>query len=690
MTFLRKLSRVLVVLLFASLAVPGFASIPWAEASTDFDRSVSLPVKVVLIGFNEQQVDTTYLSWSGYDKNLPSSITNVALESGNSTGVVFRPKYSFSFASSSLKESLVSYLGTIGRKVHGKNPWFGQYQIDKQNKGYYVSVPIAIDYVVYDANSVEDWLWAHGQDIGGYPEDGWTIIIVNLPELPSVSWADVQTFKRSNGDQLPKSMPHYYGISHTDVDLGYKSRYRDFMNAWGGHHRLWFIDLSAGPVFNSEWEDLPLQVVLGDNKLDVSSTFGKKWITEYLADYIWQATLNFIAPQFVYYPQYSPNYQIDVFILDDRDPAEKGIIPIQGTVNKDMVASAFRDLVPYSTVTVNLSFPKVTQQLHELIRSHYKYTDSWIQGNIFASPERYGVVDLRPIYQYMLENMASFDPKAHMGPDTITIPVFAFALSGETYFTYTYKWSIGKTDWETGALLGIALKECVFISYNQWEFTRGDQVDPPQPGKGEGFTQTIIHEVGHEFGLMHPHEYGDIGDFIFSPMGYFTDDYKFGQIDKDAIQRAHVDQVYMVTQLFLAEAGGNPEVTGLVSQARDKLAEVDSAYSRMEYGNAFEPALEAYSLAKQASPRSVVPQETEGQLGDTLNKTRSELAEAKSQIPMYFIAGLAAGLVAAMAIFLFIRRQLPHSRRLGGKMVWKEIRSRDLMWAAPQGTRSRR
>lgn len=663
MTFLSRPSRVLAVLLIASLAVSGFAGIPRAGASTDFSRTESLSVKVVLIGFNEQQIDTAYLSWNGSGKNLPNSITNIDLDSGNNTGVVFRPKYSFSFASNSLKEGLVSYLGTIGRKVHGKNPWFGQYQLDKENGDYYVSVPVAIDYMVYDANSLEDWLWNHGQDIGGYPEDGWTIIVAYLPELPSVTWSDVQAFKRTNGDQLPKSTPHYYGISHTDVDLGYKSRYRDFMNAWGGHHRLWFIDLSAGPVFNSEWEDLPLQVVLGDNNFDLSSTFGKKWVTEYLADYIWQATYNFIAPNFVYYPQYSPNYQIDIFILDDRDPAEKENVTIQSTINKDMVASVFKDLVPYSTINVNLSFPEVTPQLHELIRSHYKYTDSWIQGNIFASPQRYGVVDLRPIYQYVLDNIASFEPKPRVGPDTTTIPVFAFALSGETYFTYTYKWFLGKTDWETGALLGIALQECVFISYNQWEFTRGDQIDPPQPGKGEGFTQTIIHEVGHEFGLMHPHQYGGIGDFIFSPMGYFTDDYKFGQMDKDALQRAHVDQMYMETKLLLAQASGIPEVAGLVGQAQDKLAEVDSAYSKMEYVKAIQSVLAARDLARQVSPKLVSPQEAMGHLEDSLNKTRNELAEARSLLPLYLVAGFGVGLVIAMAVFLVMRRKVAHSKK---------------------------
>jgi len=599
-------SRLLLPVLLLTMLAFGVTGNAHVLASPDVGRSIPICIKVVLVGFSDKEIDTAHLSWSGSGKNLPESLSNFVFDSANDTGVVFRPQYSFSFASSSFKDSLVTYLRSIEEKAHGKNPWFGQWQQDKKNKDYSVFEPLMINYVVYDANSVEDWLWNHGQDFGGYPEKAWTIVVAYLPELPSVSWGDFKAFKNTSGDTLPKSTPHYYGITHTDADLGYKSRYRDFMNAWGGHHRMWFIDLSAGPVFNSQYEDIPLQVAVGDNNIDLSSDFGRSWLTEYVADYIWQATANFVVPNFFYYPRYSPNYQIDIFILDDRSASEKSKVPIQGTVNKDAVAAAFQDLVPYSTVTVNLDFVQVSEQLHDLIKSNYKYTDSWIYGGVFGEPQRYGIANLRPIYKYMLDNLSTFEHNAYQTQDRITIPVFAFAFTGETYFTYAYKWDIGKTDWETGALLGIALKEYVFISFNQWEFTRGDQIDPPQPGKGEGFTQTIIHEVGHEFGLMHPHQYGDIGDFIFSAMGYFTDDYKFGQTDKDALQRAHVDQIYMETELLLNQASTDPSAAQLIGQAQDKLSETDSAYNSVAYANAIQPALAAHQLALQAASKATI------------------------------------------------------------------------------------
>jgi hypothetical protein len=114
-------------------------------------------------------------------------------------------------------------------------------------------------------------------------------------------------------------------------------------------------------------------------------------------------------------------------------------------------------------------------------------------------------------------------------------------------------------------------------------------------------TQTIIHEVGHEFGLSHPHNFGNIGDFITSPMGYFTTDYKFQLFDKDALWRAHVDELYLQSEAWLSKA---PPGT-LVTQAQSKLAEVDAAYSNMNYLDAIQPAVAAYQLAAQAAGVSV-------------------------------------------------------------------------------------
>lgn len=643
--------KVLLCVLFVVLILPFTTYQVRGAQPSQFSRSVSIPVKVVLIGFDAGLVDLSYLSWSGSSKNLPSSITNLVLDSGNSTGTVFHPDYTFTFAPVGFKQDFESYLHSIEKSVNGKDPWFQEYVPDKKNSDYYTTNPVAVNYVVYDANSVEDWLWNHAQTLGGVPSNGWTIIVSYLPELPSVTWSDVKAFEKTNGGKVPKSKPHYYGISSTDSDLGYSFRYRDFMNAWGGHHRMWFVDLSAGPVQNSRWEDIPLQVALGDNNIDLTLPFGKSWMTEYIADYVWQATANFITPDFVYSPEYSPQYKIDVFVMDDRSSSEKNAIPIERTVDQAKIVSAFQDLVPYSQIKINVNFQDTPSELHQLIASNYKFADSWIYGNVFGSPQRYGIVDMRPVYKYILMNLATFEKNPRMTGDTITIPVFAFALTGQTYFTYAYKWDIGKQDWETGALLGIALPEAAFISLNQWEFTRGNEAN--QRGKGDGFTETIIHETGHEFGLMHPHQYGDIGDFIYSAMGYFTNDYGFGQIDKDALQRAHADELYFKTTQLLSELSSTPNTE---SQTLNKLNEAQAAYDQMNYTGAVSTYAAAYQEAKQAAP-----QQTSSQ------NTILPITLSNGNMAIYLAVGIIVGVIVGFAVANMVtrRRRGPETKSSG-------------------------
>ena len=643
---------ILPLTLLAILAMTLIA--PHVGAQSVGQRAIPVPIKVVLVGLD--QVNTDYMSWSkGSSGNLPAQITNQVIF-GNSTGEIFYPQYTVVKAPATVKQELESYLNSIEKDVQGPNPWFGRYIQDKTNPDYCVWQNVTMNYAVYDANSVESWLWSHNQELGGSSNVGWTIVVSYLPKLPSITWNDVKNFERTKYDNPnkmnpPASKPHYYGISAVDRDLGYALRYRDFMDAWGGKQgRMWFIDLSAGPVINSQWEDLPLQVVLGDNNMDLSSGFGQQWLAEYVSDYVWQATYNFITPDFVYYPYYRPNYQIDVSVLDDRNVAEKRAVPIENTISRQPIQAAFQELVPYSNVTVNVNFVDVSPELDQIVRSAYKYTDSWLSGSEFCQPERYGVVDVRPVYNYMLAHVGAYEGNSFLTQDKVTIPVFAFAFSNEIYFTYSYKWFIGKTDSENGALLGIALDHAVFISYNQYEFTRGDQVTPRQPGKGEGFTETVIHEVGHEFGLMHPHQFGDIGDFVYSAMGYFTNDYSFGQIDKDSIQRAHVDQVYFATQNIMKQLPSDA-----ASQVQAKLAAVDASYAAMNYVDAMHAVISAYQLAQQLLGSVNLNLMYTGSMSVTTPASTSSAAGEPNAL--YIAVGVVVGLVVGLTIAMVVLKK---------------------------------
>ncbi len=549
-------------------------------------RVVSIPVKVVFVGIDPATVDLSYSKWN---VNIPSTIYGQVLSpQPYLTGVVYKIGYSYTFASDAYKAKLVSYLHSIEVVKSGVNPWF-YYYVQDPSTGYISERFHSMSYIVYDANKVENWIYSNQQDLGGFPSNGWTLMFMNLTELPSYDFGNYKDFLNSQRYGLPNGTAHYYGVSYRDVDLGYKLRYRDFMSGWGGVHRLWFNDFSAGPCFVSSPEELPLQIALQDNNYDLHSSYGKLWLSEYLADYVSQATINLITPPLLYDPVYSQKYTFDIHVFDNRTSAEKAGVDIRSTIDSKVITQAFQNLLPSSKVDVTVTFedPAKYPSLQAMLHSSYKYADSFTMGVEFAQAQQHGIVDARPIYKYFQDNTNVFEPNYRRDRSEFTIPVYAFAFSTTTTLVVTDKWLITPIG-------GVALGDVAFVSYSQNEFIRGNLISPRQPNKGLGFTHDVIHEAGHMLGLPHPFDFGPVGNFILTPMSYYTWDYSFGQEDKDSLRRAHVDSIYLrvestINQLALRGA----DVTPIWNQLKD----IDAKYNQMDYEAALQSALQVESTA---------------------------------------------------------------------------------------------
>jgi hypothetical protein len=159
-------------------------------------------------------------------------------------------------------------------------------------------------------------------------------------------------------------------------------------------------------------------------------------------------------------------------------------------------------------------------------------------------------------------------------------------------------------------------------------------------------------------------------------MSYFTYDYVFGQSDKDALERIHADKVIMETSSLIQDTRivlqtkiESPETEALVAKAESLLREINAEYSKMNYAEALKKALEAREQAKAGAekagelPTATVPLEQKiAQLKDNLTMTRSELAATKGQLPLYLTAGLGAGLVITVVVFLVMRRQVKRAK----------------------------
>jgi len=575
---MRKPLRLLVVsALICLLAVTSSAAVQVmgaqtgkVETSVTATRTVPLSIKIVFIGFNQSTMNTTYMLWK---ENIPFKRVNQVLTEPRDTGVTFELTYDFVFANSHFEKQLTTFLKGIEVTKSILNPWFG--------------VPVNSSF--YDANKLEDWLYRNREIYGGFPSNGYTFFVANLTQLPSVTY-----------DQLARPWlrkaptPHYYSVEYFDLDLGYKVRNREFMTGWGGHYRFWFLDLSAGPSFNTP-SDAPIQAVVSGLEIDLQTAYGVNWLTEYLSDYIWESVWNLAVPQFVYQPKYAEKYNIVVTILDNRTKEERSRIPVSKTVNSTLIKRAYMNLVPYSDVEVKVNFRNCSDDqelLREMSRSYKPSTDP-----------AYSYVDLRPLYRYLQTRLSRYVANASRDEKEFTIPVFCFVFS-KSYLGYTYKWDVSAPPTGEETFWGLAQEDMVVCALTQVnELNRGTTVEPPQPNRGIGFTQLVIHEVGHMIGLMHPHQYGDIHDFVASAMSYFCHDYNFSQFDKDALHRMHTDSIIIQTLVKMTEARGiaATKITSLYTLSKfteieDLLTIADKEYLSMNYTGALASVLKAREL----------------------------------------------------------------------------------------------
>jgi len=581
--------------------------------NADYDekvRIVPIKVKVVLIGFDEEMVDLPLLK-----ELLAKYRSCLALVDEKDLEVFYNLTYEVVTAPQTFKIKLIKYLKSIETHKVEENPWF--YYYVWSGEWFKEKIRRNVDNYLYDARKVEEWLYNNSNSYGGIPEDGYTIIIMDLRELPSITYDQFKSFLEArhtlyvNQPELAERYPsrivaHYYSVNYSDKDRGYRIRHRDYATGWGGRYRMWFIDLSAGPTFVSELLDLPLQITLEDQGVNLYSERGVLWLTELIADYVNDFVYSVALPYFTYVPPVSSKYKVFIHVLDAREPSERLAVPIITTLNTTLIRDALKSLLPHVELSVEASFSNVTDhpELQSVLkRSEGSLTESWIYTKLLLT-ENVTFVDFQPVYQLLKNNLKAF---VRYEGDEHLIPVFAFALSNDTHFSFKYKWFILRRDPESRTIWGAALKELVLIGLSQKDLLRGNYVTPRQEGKGLGFTQVIIHEVGHMLGLAHPHTYSDVGDFVASAMSYFAYEYGFSQFDKDALLRAHVDKYVIETEKVLNKIKlltigrtMTEEVREATGKAEQLLKLAQENYEGMNYLQALNLAVEALNQALNA------------------------------------------------------------------------------------------
>jgi hypothetical protein len=150
-------------------------------------------------------------------------------------------------------------------------------------------------------------------------------------------------------------------------------------------------------------------------------------------------------------------------------------------------------------------------------------------------------------------------------------------------------------------------------------------------GTFDGWTINLMHEVGHDLGLSHPHDGFDYeGGFGFGPggsaffvwagdssstiMGYIGDSAGFSQFDRDNMARwctaAYINAANRILAKVLASAQAD-KVSSLLYDADAIAGSALEAYQNMDYAEAVTPAKSSYEQILAAAASIHVPIENE-------------------------------------------------------------------------------
>ncbi len=601
-------------------------------------RDVPLNVKIVFLGLSSSDINSTYLTSA---INLQSVKPQSILAGAVNTGVIYRFSYDISYANNTTVNGFATFLNGIGKSEttatgpSSPNPYFDN---STTEIGSVVNT-------YYNASAVEEW-FASPQALGTFgpsPVPGYTIFIADLHNsISSFTYSQYQLYNtKCSAPCLTQATVHYYNRTVIDQDLELRQT-RHFMTGWGGNHRFYYLDLSAGPSYYTG--ELPIQVASQAVGVNPASPYATYWRTTFITDYITGVVYNLVAPDPVYPVNYSDNYNFHVFVIDARNSAEKAQVSITSTVDETLVSTELKKLIPFSNVTVTTRYANISQ--YSGLEAVVNLATSTIKDPAFNG----SIVDARLVYNWLSTN-----GEGHItqlinltAPTSLQwdIPAFIFAFTGNYNFGFTFKDQVIQRN-EPGSIYGVALGDLVLISHGQNDFRAGSYPapsNPAQPGKGLGFSRTIIHELGHMVGLPHPFSYDLTEDFTDSVMGYYAESHTYSQFDRDMLLRGINDQLLIFAEVTLTNTTRNLLNGAQISAARQAITIANQKYGRMQYEEAVSDSYNAAINAFMAHQLA-----TAGPFGFL------------SSVLVYVLIGLVAGIAVGVLVGFLVFRKRPVS-----------------------------
>ncbi len=393
----------------------------------------------------------------------------------------------------------------------------------------------------------------------------------------------------SNLDSLDHTFEHWYDVNGTGLDSnesitwwysGYSNLEKRAATGWGGKYRFCYLDVSARSWYldfvKTAWismggEGYQLYYDYPDldnltQTYDPNTTEGNEILNQYLAEWINTYLGNVLSG-----PVYSDlpigdTISLQVLVLNNLTDNGYPIEDLDWCISQNRIFNQLAVDFPWIDWQIEIEWVEL---------SDYPIFYDYIHDNVLEDINGKYIAVQNGLYQLLEDELENnFDLNAA----DVVLPCYFFLTDdiGFRWFGVSFA-GLGGMGWE-------------ILLATQYSLFEDGIIGQPR----RGYSNVMIHELGHSLGLPHPHSatFGWGSSFISDIMSYFAYDDCFSTFYQDAIGRSHTDVNYAyaldeyVIALDVYNDSGKPiELLDTMFQINNTLELIPQYYQQMDYNS---------------------------------------------------------------------------------------------------------
>ena len=423
--------------------------------------------------------------------------------------------------------------------------------------------------MLIDAESIENYIEKNYYS-NLEQKTGYTLYMLNFSQFDNPDHSYEHTYGYTLGDNDAMSLdPEHYTSTIPRRTIG-----------WGGNERFCFIDISAisnAMFYYSFVLEIPLYALPAYTLYDLDSYTqtidpytqdGKDSLIYYISTWINSYLHNNFLSRAVYFPPVDENINLPIAVFTNISDKGYPLESISWAISSERIGTSLSDSFPWINFFVPIKFYNL---------SDYPEIYNHLAQNVQEDEDGY-FIDVMDVAEIMDEKLDLFFDMEYEGTQSLSL----------VFINNYVRFKIDNIN-----LGGIALGKYQISVRNPNQLFHLSDVNQPMIG----LTHTIVHEIGHNLGLSHPHSgaFGFGSMFIKDVMSYLYSAHNFSIFSRDTIARFHYDYYYLNAQGNLT-ALENPNVRGY-GKVTKLLEESYSYYAEMDYIPAIEKAMEAHKLS---------------------------------------------------------------------------------------------